>query len=178
MKVLILKIGEVGDDVLGAICKGVEKSLPSTKGEVGVSVAPLPLDALNEERRQYDASYILSWITSHRRDYSTDRVLGVTEADLYTDGLNFVFGEAQLLGGVCLISTHRLRPEFYGLRTDKTLFTVRCVKEAVHELGHTFGLRHCQNHLCVMYFSNSIHDTDRKRVEFCKRCKGKLSNIL
>ncbi|TLX91314.1 MAG: hypothetical protein E6K97_02920 [Thaumarchaeota archaeon] len=42
------------------------------------------------------------------------------------------------------------------------------VKECVHELGHIFGFVHCPNIECVMYFSNSLSDTD---------IKGKLSAV-
>ena len=48
------------------------------------------------------------------------------------------------------------------------------VKEAIHELGHTFGLFHCNNKLCVVYFSNSLYDTDRKGKRLCLDCKNKL----
>ena len=80
--------------------------------------------------------------------------------DVYSDKLNFVFGEAYLDGRICAIYLPRLRQEFYGLKSDKSLFYQRLVKEAVHELGHAFGLSHCENIKCVMHFSNSLSDTD------------------
>jgi archaemetzincin len=50
------------------------------------------------------------------------------------------------------------------------LFYARAVKEAVHELAHTLGLRHCSRSSCVMHFSNSISDTDVKQRLFCNTC--------
>ena len=47
----------------------------------------------------------------------------------------------------------------------------RVKKEAVHEIGHTFGLGHCLNKICVMSFSPSIFDVDRKEVHPCKKCE-------
>jgi len=105
---------------------------------------------------------------------SAGKVLGVTAADLYVPHLNFVFGEAYCPGKVAVISINRLRPEFYNEPPDIRLLLSRMSKEAVHELGHTFGLNHCSNSKCVMYFSNSIVDTDAKGSVFCDRCLQNL----
>ena len=89
-------------------------------------------------------------------------------------GLNFVFGEADTLNGVALISLRRLREGFYGLPEDEGLLVERAIKEAVHELGHTYGLPHCGDPSCVMRFSNSLKDTDRKGRAFCPACRKRL----
>src|ERR687898_582901 len=68
----------------------------------------------------------------------------------------------------------RLKPEFYDLAPNDLVFYDRVTKEAVHELGHSFGLFHCNNKRCVMHFSNSLYDTDFKNRIFCKNCKNKL----
>ena len=47
---------------------------------------------------------------------------------------------------------------------------LRTQKEAVHELGHTFNLQHCHRTFCVMHFSNSIFDTDKKESLLCDQC--------
>jgi archaemetzincin len=46
----------------------------------------------------------------------------------------------------------------------------RLVKEAVHELGHTFGLRHCDDWRCVMTSSHGVERLDVKSAEFCFLC--------
>ena len=88
--------------------------------------------------------------------------------------MNFVFGLADVPGPAALISVCRLWQEFYGLERDEKLFRSRMIKEAIHELGHSFGLAHCQNHQCVMSFSNSLIDTDRKGEAFCADCQKHL----
>ena len=91
--------------------------------------------------------------------------------DLTVPGLNFVFGLADPASRGAVISLARLYPEFYGQPRDPGLFKARALKEAVHELGHLLGLGHCPDPACVMAFSNSLSDTDRKGPEFCARCR-------
>jgi archaemetzincin len=67
--------------------------------------------------------------------------------------LNFVFGQAHLDSSISAIYLPRLRQELYGLKPDKSLFCQRVFKEAVHELGHAFGLNHCENIKCVMHLA-------------------------
>jgi archaemetzincin len=128
----------------------------------------LPSQSWNARRGQYLASAILDKLLAG------DSVLGVVDVDIYAHGLNFVFGQADIAGRRALISFTRLRHECYGLPGDEEIFRERALKEAVHELGHTFGLGHCRHRACVMHFSNSLYDTDFKGWQFCLRCREKL----
>lgn len=130
----------------------------------------VPRDALNLRRNQYSSSYILNKLIK----YKGKKVLGIVDKDLYTEGLNFVFGQAESPRRCALISITRLRQEFYGLPKDDRLFFDRVTKEAVHELGHTYGIGHCSNKNCVMFFSNSIIDTDNRSTSFCKLCLERI----
>lgn len=103
------------------------------------------------------------------RQAATGRVLAITDVDLYMLGLNFVFGMAE--GRAAVVSAHRLRPG-----ADAALLEQRLFKEASHEIGHTFGLGHCRDPHCVMSFSNSLHEADRKSSRFCDACQGKLNS--
>lgn len=132
----------------------------------------LPQYAFNPGRNQYHSTKILERL--RRVKIKDERILGIIDADLYVPELNFVFGEAHIADKVCIISLVRLRQEYYGLPKDENLFLSRALKEAVHELGHTFKLGHCEDQKCIMHFSNSLRDTDIKGPDFCDRCKLKL----
>ena len=129
--------------------------------------------AYNGGRKQYFSSAILLKLGEVERGVG-DRVLGVADLDLYVPSLNFVFGEADLENRVAIVSLYRLSQEFYGLSEDIDRFKERVLKEAVHELGHTYGLSHCSNPLCVMHFSNSLLDTDIKKASLCPQCEKRL----
>jgi len=172
MRVAVLRVGEVNADAVRCIQDGFCKAFPRTQCAVLDDVLALPTEAYNAARRQYHSTIILSKVGDYVRrvDASIDRVLGVVDVDLYVPRLNFVFGEAESPGKNALISLFRLKPQFYGRSEDRELFLERSVKEAVHEVGHTLGLGHCVNPTCVMFFSNSIFDTDRKGWAFCEKC--------
>jgi archaemetzincin len=98
-------------------------------------------------------------------------MLFILDVDAYSNGLNFVLGEAFHKGRLGAIYLPRLKQEFYRLKPDNELFYKRMVKESVHELGHVFGFGHCQNPRCVMHFSNTLSDTDNKGRSFCQSCR-------
>jgi archaemetzincin len=103
------------------------------------------------------------------------RVLGVAGVDLYIPILTFVFGEAQMGGPCAIISSHRLRQEFYGLPEDSSLFHSRLIKEAVHEIGHTLDLAHCDDYSCAMAASHAVEWIDLKQNIFCRSCASRVA---
>jgi archaemetzincin len=170
--ILIIPIGNIDSEILREISDALKKVF-HCQLEINREI-PIPQDAYNSQRRQYHSSIILKKIMSIKPKIF-DRALGIVDVDLYIPELNFVFGEADIHSGTgAVISLTRLRQEFYGLNPDKILFYLRAIKEAIHEIGHTYGLGHCQNPRCIMYFSNTIQDTDNKGPGFCNSCRKKL----
>lgn len=170
LKIAILRIGTVDTVVTQSLRTSLCKVFPETVCVVLEEVMPIPQSACNSTRNQYNSSRILAKMSDFMEDYNAERVLGITDVDLYAPRLNFVFGEAECPGIFAIISLSRLNPEFFGQPPNEALLHERSLKEAVHEIGHTLGLRHCRDPKCVMYFSNSLLDTDRKRATFCERC--------
>ena len=163
----VVPIGSIQEDVLNEISIGLWNVFGF---EITLCPSlPHPDYAFDHHRKQYSSVMILSEM---QKLYSPDMVklLGVTEGDLFIPMLNFVFGHAQLHGIFAVISLARLKQQFYNLPENREVLLARAVKEAVHEIGHTFGLIHCSNRQCAMALSNTISLVDVKTDELCPTC--------
>lgn len=165
--VYLVPFGAIDDEVLSVLEIGLWQIF-------GCEVKRLtPLDepeyAFDPATRQHNSALLLKALV---RSIPADalRVLGVTHCDLFIPMLSFVFGHAQVNGPAAVISLARLHQEFYGVGKNHQLFLHRVIKEAVHELGHTFGLIHCSDTTCAMSLSNSIQQVDVKSEELCSNC--------
>jgi archaemetzincin len=170
MKIILKPIGDMDKSLV----EELEQKLQQTFGcPVGTVIDNFDLEkAYDKRQKQYRGIKLLPQLKKDKA--KGDKVLGIVDVDLYSPGLNFIFGQADIAAGTSVISLIRLRQEYYGLAPDESLFRERAVKEAVHELGHTLGLDHCDDAGCVMRFSNALSDTDRKQAAFCGRCRPKL----
>ena len=138
---------------------------------------PEPAFAYDERRGQYSSVLVLRSLLG-RISGPTIKILGITEKDLFIPMLSFVLGQAQLNGPVAVISLARLQQQFYGFPPDADLLVARAVKEAVHEIGHTFGLTHCEDVRCPMSLSNNVRHVDAKGPTLCNACAGMLTEHL
>ncbi|MGA2159919.1 MAG: archaemetzincin family Zn-dependent metalloprotease [Dehalococcoidia bacterium] len=170
MEIDLQPVGTIGDNILQDLKQGLQKTFGCpVKINKALSV---PASSYDSQRDQYLSDAFIELLKGSRHGHNP--VLAVTDVNLYTSGLNFVFGQASEEEGAAVISLNLLRQENYGLPADPQLLAERTLKEAVHELGHTFGMGHCANGNCVMHFSNSLIDTDIKKAFFCGRCRPQL----
>ena len=172
VRINLVPCGLVSPTLLSYLKDGIKKELKADVAQVEKEV-PVPSEAYDPRRRQYRAEAFLPLLTPYRPN-NNGLVLGVTGIDLFVPELNFVFGLADSRQKCAVFSLARLQPEFYGLPSKRQLFKERALKEAVHELGHLLGLRHCPNPACIMFFSNSLADTDRKGPGLCSECRSLL----
>jgi archaemetzincin len=138
-KILLIPFGRVAAPLLARLCAALAMTF-GCQCYIDKTL-PLPASAFNAGRNQYSAHAILNQL--HQREGT--RILGIVDVDLYVPDLNFVFGLADPSSQKAVVALPRLRQEFYSLPMDEKLFLARAVKEAVHELGHTHGLGHCNN---------------------------------
>jgi len=105
-------------------------------------------------------------------------IIAVTDLPLYSssdDNILFLFGETHLKHRCCVISSLKLKEQFYNRLTNFKIFEQRVIKEVIHEIGHIIlGPDHCLKNSCVMRFSHDVKKIDEKSFDFCNNCKTKL----
>ena len=172
--IILLSCGLFEKKLTGRIAKDVSREFhfPVDLRECSLDISHF----YNPGRRQYDANKLLEAI-SQRAPKDAVKVMGMSRVDLYIPILTYIFGQAKLNGYTGLASLYRLRNEHYGLEPDYDLLIDRFSKVIIHELGHTFGLIHCSNPVCVMRSSTYVEDLDQKEKKFCLRCRTELNRI-
>ena len=134
----------------------------------------IPGSAYDEGRDQYRAE---EFIELASRIGDGEKNIAVTTEDLYYRRRNYVFGLAYLDGKASVVSTYRLQTSSDGGFSNMSaseIFSDRVRKEVVHEIGHTLGLEHCDNHRCVMNFSPTVREVDRKEETLCGTCQREV----
>jgi archaemetzincin len=163
--IMIITIGDIKTQLITDLCKSIA-AVFHLNYRLGNISSP-PARAYDASRGQYLAEAILTSL--HPGD--AERVLGIVDVDIFMPDLNYVFGIADPQGKRAVISFTRLRESYYNQIEDQSLLVDRITKEALHELGHTYGIGHCRTRRCAMAFSNSLVDTDYQDANFCYTCK-------
>ncbi|XP_021082784.1 archaemetzincin-2 isoform X2 [Mesocricetus auratus] len=70
-------------------------------------------------------------------------------------------------------SDYSIFDNYYNPEVTSILLRRSC-KTLTHEIGHIFGLRHCQWLACLMQGSNHLEESDRRPLHLCPICLRKL----
>jgi len=154
-------------EAVGRICRHAQEVFHTESQPLYTAFAPDT--GFDLKRQQYSSTALLAMLLDEV-PRPGDKLVAITGGDLFIPVLTFVFGEAQLDGSVAITSTYRLREKFYGLPDNPGLTLDRLEKEVIHELGHTYGLRHCDNYMCAMHPCTGVEDIDLKGAELCISC--------
>jgi len=169
-------VGNVSSDIVNDVAKTLSEAF---QAEVSLSyINSIPLDLYVPSRAQYRADAVNLWLSMKFSKVlnKVDFLIALIEYDAYVPGLNFVFGLASPYLKLTSVYLYRLKFMLPPSNEGKKLFKERVRKEVMHELGHLLGLEHCPNIYCVMHFSNSIMDTDRKSWKYCNLCAHKIKS--
>ncbi|HEX7832810.1 MAG TPA: archaemetzincin family Zn-dependent metalloprotease [Thermoanaerobaculia bacterium] len=165
-RLVLIPIGAVSDDTLLHLKSELAVHL---RREVFIGEGvPLPASAYRVERNQYLGEALLKELETRDSPDAT-RVIGIIDGDAYAPGLNFIFGQARKPGRFAVVALSRLRQGLTDRPDDVQRFRARAAKVATHEIGHTFGLSHCEDRECVMHFANSVFELDDSGSRYCER---------
>ncbi|MEA3287055.1 MAG: hypothetical protein U9Q77_06735 [Candidatus Marinimicrobia bacterium] len=158
----------------------LENMLPliNSRLQMETHLVPFHLDLtafFDPVRSQYNANEIIKSLVPPSEE--GDKIVGVTDLDLFIPVLSYIFGQAYLGGSAALISGHRLENSRYGMPNDSQIFADRLLKCVLHELGHTMGLIHCLKPGCVMVSTTYVEEMDQKSDRFCGKCLSELSAL-
>jgi archaemetzincin len=173
--ITLISFGIFENGFLKKIAGNVKREFPFS---VNIKEGRLDLSEFYDPvRRQYDGSQILKKVDSL---FSSDSVktLGLFNVDLFIPILTYIFGQAVLNGRTGIASLYRLSNERYGIEPDDKVILERFQKEIIHELGHTFGLKHCYVPTCVMRSSTYVEDIDQKSPNLCPACRNEIESGL
>jgi len=146
------------------------------KMETRLSTRPFDMNPyFNPVRSQYNANEIIQKLVAGAGE--KNKIVGITELDLFIPVLSYIFGQAYLGGSAALVSGHRLHNSRYGLAEDPILYSERLLKCLIHELGHAFGLKHCLKPGCVMVSTTYVEEMDQKSDKFCQTCQSELVTL-
>ncbi len=184
--IYLQEVGKLNQSVFINLKNNLERELKEFNIRVKINKDQITLtdSEYNNSKKKFNASKILKKIKRKYLKKDFFRILGTLDEDIYTKNYHFVFGSANMNPGIGLISLTRLREDYYKktsviYRKNETKKDIedRIFKEAIHELGHTFGLIHCNN-LCVMRSSNSLKETDEKPSKFCNSCLKLIKEVF
>ncbi len=126
-----------------------------------------PKNSLNQAKTRHRADSLIRFLSAQTKPgYLT---IGLTKGDISTTKNTpdwGIMGLGYCPGNSCIASSFRL----HGKNKMEKLFKV-----AIHELGHTQGLKHCSVNDCLMHDAEGKDRLDEEK-EFCKKCKAVLIN--
>lgn len=122
-------------------------------------------------RRQYNANKLIKFL-EEKSNANALKTMCLCQVDLFIPILTYIFGQAVYKGKTGIASIYRLKNKPYGMKSDNDLVLDRFRKVVIHELGHTFGLIHCQVPSCVMRSSTYVEDLDQKKIKLCNHCRS------
>ena len=171
----MIRPGPVGILPLGAIPPLVPKVIAAhVNGYLNLETIilepmPSPKYALDEQRLQFNAGTVVQHLESMPFE-GVDKIIGVSNVDLFLPVFTHVFGEARQRGRIALVSLFRLADGPSDLDRPAPAHLERIAKVALHELGHLYGLAHCQHAPCLMYFSGNLEELDQTAFRLCRYC--------
>ena len=161
--ILIQPFEDVKPKQLAEISENIRKIYPKIKI---LEPIDFPKNTFYQPRNRYRADSIIKYLRTKTPNNCvtlalTNKDISVTKGKVADFG---VMGLGYRPGNACVASTFRLNAE------NKS---EQFYKVAIHELGHTQGLKHCPDKTCFMRDAEGKNPTNEEK-DFCQNCKKVL----
>lgn len=161
--ILIQPFKDIETEKVNFIAKEIAKICPNVRI---LKPIDFPENTYYKPRNRYRADSVISYLNKKTKDGFI--TIGLTSKDIsVTKGKIKDFGVMGLgfrPGKACVASDFRLNKQ----NSNEQFFKI-----AIHELGHTQGLKHCPTKICFMRDSEGKNPTNEEK-EFCEKCKNVL----
>ena len=161
--ILIQPFEDVKPKQLAEISENIRKIYPKIKI---LEPIDFPKNAFYQPRNRYRADSIIKYLRTKTPENSvtlalTNKDISVTKGKVADFG---VMGLGYRPGKACVASSFRLNTK----NKNEQFYKV-----AIHELGHTQGLKHCPDKTCFMRDAEGKNPTNEEK-DFCQNCKKVL----
>ena len=158
--ILIQPFEDVKPKQLTEISENIRKIYPKIKI---LKPIKFPQNTYYEPRNRYRADSIIKYLRTKTPNNCvtlalTNKDISVTKGKVADFG---VMGLGYRPGNACVASSFRLNTK----NKNEQFYKI-----AIHELGHTQGLKHCPEKTCFMRDAEGENHTDEE-TDFCKNCK-------
>lgn len=161
--ILIQPFEDVKPKQLTEISENIRKIYPKIKI---LEPIDFPKNAFYQPRNRYRADSIIKYLRTKTPNNCvtlalTNKDISVTKGKVADFG---VMGLGYRPGNACVASSFRLNPK----NKNEQFYKI-----AIHELGHTQGLKHCPDKTCFMRDAEGKNPTNEEK-DFCQNCKKVL----
>ena len=161
--ILIQPFEDVKPKQLTEISENIRKIYPKIKI---LKPIKFPQNAYYEPRNRYRADSIIKYLRTKAPNNCvtlalTNKDISVTKGKVADFG---VMGLGYRPGNACVASSFRLNTK----NKNEQFYKI-----AIHELGHTQGLKHCPDKTCFMRDAEGKNPTNEEK-DFCQNCKKVL----
>lgn len=165
-KVIVIQpFGDFSKTESKMVFQEIKKHNPSTVLKNNI---PFPNTTYYKARNRYRADLLIKFLSSQIGKDSV--IIGLSKKDISTTKGKFkdwgVMGLGYCPGNACIVSSFRL---------SKSNKTEQFYKVALHELGHTQGLPHCEKKTCLMRDAEGGNPLNEEK-DFCSYCKAYLKS--
>ncbi len=130
---------------------------------------------------QYDSGLMLNLVqrwTAQQPELSNAIVIGITEADIYAENVNYLFGAATTGGSTCFTSAFRFRADLAGEPPDRKRLVARVHRQLLSSIGFCLNVPRPSDPTSARAYPASVQEQDAKSEFMSETCIAAFEKAL